>query len=207
MSRLKSRCVVLVNEHRKRPESLLDGLVRRGATPLVVEHPVQVMVQLAFDLRSVVVIDHPETVDKVPELLVAVRRYYPRVACWGYQAPRGGKRASLIRIDQSRTESQELNAAGDATARRRPTTTRQEGLRERLRGEPIPPEADANRPQPIAAIPSPTRQEEALDPIAKLPEPLLTSEELAMLIGTDFGQDIGPDQDQATENGTELELP
>lgn len=175
----KSRCVVLVQRENAPPTSLLNGLVNRGADPLVVKHPVEVMVALASNRRAVVVVDQPEAVNKLPFLLDAIRRYYPQIACWGYRASNHGRPAKLARIDRVHpSPAKQTIVAPPIELGKRST-------------RPMTPLAKAATDEKVSTSMSPqlAHESEPLDQEKRLCEPLLTSEELSMLIGPEFGDD------------------
>lgn len=76
-----TRCVVLVGRLNRPPDALLDGLEKRGASVRVVNDPPSAMVEMARGAR-VIVVNEPHTVRRLPELMAAIKRYYPRAKCW-----------------------------------------------------------------------------------------------------------------------------
>ncbi len=91
-------CVVLVGRGLPLPERLLKGLETRGAQVMIVTDPASVMAELAAGAKAVVV-NEPKRVRRLPELLAAMRQYYPRAVCWQFTAtgPRG--EPTLERMD------------------------------------------------------------------------------------------------------------
>ncbi|MBB6428405.1 hypothetical protein [Algisphaera agarilytica] len=95
------RCVLLVGESSAVPSSLVGALDRRGLDIVIVRQPPRVMLELAVkpepqdaprdqptpptpDLSVVVV--EPQQQPRVDELRAAIAAYYPAVRCWRYQA-------------------------------------------------------------------------------------------------------------------------
>ena len=180
--------VVLVGPGRGRPEPLLMGLAKRGSKPHVVDEPARVMVELASKPQAVVVIDDPQTIPKLPQLLAAVRRYYPQVACWGYGSQRSGDVATLTRFEPNVRRSVS------------PTCSPIPSARSSADGTAVPSgkEADPSQVKPGLGHDQQTNGWGHND----LPSPLLTPEELAMLLGSpDNGSD---DVDDGC--GRELEI-
>ena len=92
------RCVVLVSPGWHAPTVLLQRLDQRGVRALVVEVPAQVMVELSQGQVHAVVINEPQGVPHLNELLGAVRTYYPQVACWRYEACGPNGRPQLSKV-------------------------------------------------------------------------------------------------------------
>jgi hypothetical protein len=186
-------CVVLVADG-QRPEALLRRLADRGAKPRVVDHPAWVMVELASVRSGVLIVNRPGSLPRLPELLAAVRRYYPRVRCWRYDSREGNGSATgrLTRLD----------TWPQAKSAKSPTLS--EGAS--LDGHVVPGPTNGNdsgRQPSNGAIDgssgSPGLSDEASE--SPLEDPVLTREELAMLIGPAFG---GEEGDGFTDDGMEL---
>ncbi len=186
------RCIVLVHDDADRPRALLEGLEDRGAVPLIIKESVQVMAELAFNRHAVVIVNRPETVRRLSQLLAAVRRYYPHVACWGYGARHPGGLPKLLRLDPHTSATPDRpSSPGNGTPRHRSEST-SSGRCDLS--------ADLGDLGSAAATMSRSDHEDQQEsPHAEpMPEPLLTKQELSMLIGP------GQDQDDQA-NGCDME--
>jgi hypothetical protein len=105
----RARCVVLVGKGIPRPERLLEGLQKRGAAVEVVHDAPSVMVGLA-EGAQVVVVNEPRTVRRLPELLAAMRKYYPRAGCWRFEAIGPSGQSQLTAIDAAHALEQVATA-------------------------------------------------------------------------------------------------
>lgn len=85
------RCVVLVGRGRPFPEALLAALARRDTEYHVVSNPAGVMVNLAVGPVGAVIINEPEQIAGVEEMLAAIARYFPRTGCWRFERVGEGK--------------------------------------------------------------------------------------------------------------------
>ena len=183
-------CVVLVADG-QRPEALLRRLADRGAKPRVVDHPAWVMVELASARSGVLIVDRPGALPRLSELLAAVRRYYPRVRCWRYDSGEGNGSVAgrLTRLyTWSQDTSAELPEGGSTSGHVVPGTANGNGSSRQPSNGAI---AGGNE--------SPGLSDEASE--SPLEDPVLTPEELAMLIGPAFG---GEEGDGFTDDGGEL---
>lgn len=179
--RLGMRCVVLVQQAGEGPQALLDGLARRGVELRVVTSPAQVMVELAGTKRAVVIVDRVDSVKRFPQLLAAVKRYYPRVRCWRHTAQGPDGRPQLVRCDRLTTGPAHAGAVGedDGADRRAPSSQ--------------PDHASVGRQMLTAMVDGSwsggLRPERPEPENGRIPQPLLTEAELAMLMGRPFGDE------------------
>lgn len=79
-----ARCLLLVPRGYDAPLALLEGLRRRGVSVREVSDGIGVMMELGLDGRGMLVIVEPGAVRDVNRIVGAVRRYYSRVVCWQY---------------------------------------------------------------------------------------------------------------------------
>jgi hypothetical protein len=160
-SPLGARCVVLVGKNVPRPDRLLEGLRKRGAQVELVHDAPAVMVGLA-EGAQVVVVNEPRTVRRLPELLAAVRKYYPGAGCWRFEAVGPSGQSQLAAID---------------TAAASP-----------IPEEPPHPAPRSNGKPPAPAPPAPPaktngrRARAKAPPVEEAPPSLISDEELAMLL-------------------------
>lgn len=81
-----TRCVVLVGACGSAPTDLLAGLSRRGVSTAVVSEPAAAMVELARQATGALVVVEPEDHAWLDELIQALKTYHPRTVRWGYQS-------------------------------------------------------------------------------------------------------------------------
>lgn len=94
------RCLVLVGKEQPAPARLLDGLARRGAGAVVVASAPSAMVHLARERAAAVIVSEPESQPNLAELAAAVRRYYPRTQLWVYREEgRAGAERGLSKMN------------------------------------------------------------------------------------------------------------
>lgn len=178
---LSARCVVLVGKGVPRPDRLLEGLRKRGAQVELVHDAPAVMVELA-EGAQVVVVNEPRTVRRLPELLAAVRKYYPRAGCWRFEAVGPSGQSQLSAID---------------TLAASPISEEPPHAAPRSNGKPSLPAAPARTNGRRARAKAPLAEE--------APPSLISDEELAMLLAplptseADEGQPGEPDQGEESE--------
>lgn len=160
----QTRCVVLVGRLNRTPDVLLDGLEKRGASVRVVNDPPSAMVEMARGAR-VIVVSEPHTVRRLPELMAAIRRYYPRAKCWCFD-PNAVGAPALRPIDRAAVKTKSAVESILPPTAPAPTAT-------------MPPAAP-RRTTPTAT----TRGNGSGLLLIKPPEeePLITPDELAMLL-------------------------
>ena len=182
---MESYCVLLLSPGRARPESLLNDLAERGAQTRVVDNPAHVMVELVQQQgRAVVVVAQPQQMRRLPNLLAAVRRYYPQVTCWRYETINGDGHAEL-KLFPSEMSSEEpavdqaLLASLEQSNRvsHRPENGHRSNKASGSEKEPGPGPSGRGLGEHDHTAPS------------ALPDALLTPEELSMLMGPDFDDD------------------
>jgi len=94
----KDRCIVLIGEGKGGPKELLSGLAKRGVFVRLVADAVGVMAELGSGGGGAVIVAQPGGQKRLSELLGAVRQYYPKVGCWGYESGEGGGKAKLSKL-------------------------------------------------------------------------------------------------------------
>ncbi len=167
-----TRCVVLICPGGMAPVDLLGGLSKRGVSSQVVADPADVMLELARQQTGALVVVDPTRQPGLVDLIEAVKAYHPRTVRWGYQSAHPTGKAQL----------QPLNGrpAGDTTlANPQPIS---------LRSEPSP-EISVTSPSPLGRVQDPMPPDRIRSLIVKVQgpaevgEPLISEEELAMLLG------------------------
>lgn len=192
------RCIVLRSGGRVE-QSLLDAMAQRSMRATVVRHEPEVMLELMHitaDASVGLVIVDPSTRPSLPELLQAIDLYHPATPIWSYEAPTPGTRRLLAIL---RTPSTPLHHDADA-----PVSALQTPCQPSLPAPEHSPNAPlrigSRRPRlPVDALVAarvkadPRRATPA--PLASSPRlqahsrdhddgPLITPEELAMLLNT-----------------------
>ena len=81
-----TRCVVVVGACGSAPTDLLGGLSRRGVSTAVVSDPAAAMVTLARQATGALVVVEPDQHVWLGELIQALKSYYPRTVRWGYRS-------------------------------------------------------------------------------------------------------------------------
>jgi hypothetical protein len=81
-----TRCLVLLDAQPQTADPLIRALSNRGVQVHLVATPPAVMASLAHQPADVLIVCSPDRVAWLPQLLSAVRRYYPTVRCWQYAA-------------------------------------------------------------------------------------------------------------------------
>ena len=162
------RCIVAVRPKSDPPAWLVRGLQLRGARAVLVDSPAAVMVELATEEARAVVLDDPDAMPQADELVSAIGRYYPQVACWGYQATAGNGPPRLARI--GKPQAIVPNAAAPPA------------------GDPDRADADGRPPQF-----RPASLDVAVQGLGFVPPSVLTSQELAMLLDQAIDPDPEPD--------------
>ena len=135
------------------PAGLRAALEKKGLTVVRVDTPATVMLELARSAATAVLLIEPEQCAQRDELLGAIRKHHPKVACWWYR--RGDSESSWL---------------GWFTG---------DGQEAGLGAEPG--QADADAPDQVRS-PS-QRGRSMLDGSHEQPAPLISEEELAMLLG------------------------
>lgn len=159
----KARCLLLVPRGHDAPPDLIDGLNRRKVALREVRDAPAVMVALAEQRKrrpKVVVIVHPQAQSSAEPLVSAIRKYHHEVAIWRY------------------------DLEGDPSLRAWPDEPQpQPSVKtEELRSTSAEPSQPG--PEPSEFEPGIEQPAEA-EPIDDIEPPLLSDEELAMLLGDD----------------------
>lgn len=186
-----SRCVILTGPGGATPADLLSGLSRRAVSSRVVAEPADVMVALGQQRTGILIIVDPVDQPGLADLIEAVTKYHPRTVRWVYEARHASGSPQLISFQD----------------RSRPTVT----------GSPPPlpevePEHEAllDAPSPLGRVQSQVPPERVRSLIVKVQgpaevgEPLISEEELAMLLGPvpeDSGTSSGGLGDSPGEHG------
>lgn len=155
------RCVVFANAADSVPVELLEGLSRRKMTVSVVSDPPAVMVELARGDTAALVLVERRRLPRVESLLAAVQRYHPRTTVWAFEREDHGPR--LIKLS-SHDHAASIPAADENGHNGNGRTQLDRRPAERSRDE---------RLRKLAVQVPPGREQ----------EPLITQEELEMLLG------------------------
>ena len=159
------QCVVMTNGASWPAKDLLEGLAQRGVHCRVVSNAPAVMVEMARRAVQALIVQEPRRVPRLANLLAAVRRYYPNVICQRYERHEAGGRSSLKPFPADCRDAEPAHHADDAPI-----------------ADPAKDERDPAR--------HPFRQNTA-DNLMDWPPPtgpLVTEQELEMLIGDSFDQ-------------------
>ena len=180
----EARCVIFVPPGIPDPKSLFDTLNHRKIRFIVVNELAQVMVKLAITDASVLVISQPDRIPRTRELLAAIQRYYPHVVCWKYavMGHDGRVRLNRFRIKPARSLKKNIELATN----RQCAKTHEVTVAEVDSGQALDRTRTVNDPSPVVSDMKDeySQQAEASD------EPLLTQEELSMLIGTPVDRSV-----------------
>ncbi len=184
------RCVVLVQPQQSLPNALLAGLWKRSVPFEVVTDPVALMLAMARGGVGTVVVERPGETRRLRELVEAVRRFYPKAACWRYDpGDSNGKKPTLSHLDlgESRID--------------RPNTDQREPLTHNTTCR------DASQAKPKASRAGRTGGDLLDDdstqpdsPLLERNQPLLTGEELDMLLDMSDEPDADTDHDEPLED-------
>jgi hypothetical protein len=175
-----TRCVVLTCPGGLTPVDLLGGLSKRGVSSRVVAQPAEVIVELASQSTGILVVVDPTQQPALVDLIEAVTSYFPRTVRWAYLSTHRSGKPQLQPLDGS--------AIGELHGPQNPPPT--------SHPKPSPPRpSDLPKPTPLDS-PSPLGRVQSLVPPervrslivkvhgpAEVGEPLISEEELAMLLG------------------------
>ncbi|MEE9211711.1 MAG: hypothetical protein V3U29_03560 [Phycisphaeraceae bacterium] len=154
------RCVVLTGTDRPRPTLLLSGLRPRVSAVHVVADAPMALLQLARG-ATVLIVSEPVAHPRLAALLAAVRQYYPQVVCWQYEPLGADGRPRLSPLHEPAAESQD-SSNSTPSADELPVVV----------GDPPP-----------KAAPRPDRSPGQVNSPDLPSAPLITAEELQMLLG------------------------
>lgn len=179
-------CVVLLSRGQARPESFIKDLTQRGAQARVVDDPAYVMVELArLQGQASVVVTEPKQTRRLPQLLTAVRRYYPQVSCWSYETVNGHGQTKLELLQkQIPSHDSGLDPHFVEAAQQNDRDSSQPGNGHQSEGPTLTKEKHTDRGLHDKNL---SRADDANSDA--LPEPVVTPEELAMLMGPAFDEE------------------
>ena len=164
--------MVLTGASGAAPADLLSGLSTRGVSTVVVNHPASVMVELAKQTTGAMVVVEPDRHPYLSSLIQAVGTYHPMAVRWGYTA-----------ADPSGTP--QLRPLEDRESNHTPTETDETDDRPTGQGKYLVP--DPKSPLGRAQAQVPRERVRSLvvkvQQITDADEPLISEEELAMLLG------------------------
>ncbi len=167
-----TRCVVLVCPDGATPVDLLGGLSRRGVSSHVVTDSAAVMVELARHHTGALVVVDPTRQPGLVDLIEAVITYHPRTVRWAYYAAHAANKAQLQPLNvRSGGEDANHHSANPP--------------------HPIEPAQvpDASSSSPLGRVQDQVPPDRVRSLIVKVQgpaevgEPLISEEELAMLLG------------------------
>ncbi len=106
-----TRCVVLAPQGGLAPADLLSGLSRRGVSTAVVADPAAVMVELARFATGALIVVQPDLQPDLPELIQAVKAYYPRTVRWCYRVDQASGKPQLGKLNGHVSDAGQGNLA------------------------------------------------------------------------------------------------
>lgn len=166
------RCVVWVPCGHVAPADLLGGLSRRDVSLTIVTEPARVMVELARQTTGVLIVVEPGGQPSLHELIRAVKTYYPRTVRWCYQARPAPGEGQLCKLNG------QADAGTDRAQRQNSPPTQAK-----------PQDEGASQDSPLGRVHRTETHERIRSLVVKveapdgLGEPLISEEELAMLLG------------------------
>jgi hypothetical protein len=166
------RCVVLINPGGAAPVDLLGGLSKRGVSTQVVADAAHAMVELARQHTGALVVVNPVQQPGLVDLIEAVKTYHPRTVRWSYRSAHPKGQAQL----------QPLNgqSVGDAESADHKAMSQPE------KSDQV---SEVASPSPLGRVQAQVPSDRVRSLIVKVQgpaevgEPLITEEELAMLLG------------------------
>lgn len=200
---VRFNCVVLT--HADGPEcsdELLQGLTKRGGRVQIVADPAAVLVQLARGEVGAVIVEQPKQIRRLSELLTAIHQYYPKTVCWHFDSVGTDGRGRLARFDAATLAAEQPDQGRDVDHHQDPIPLdqpqdllqlhqdQQQEQRHHRRGE------DEATPDDDPAQNS--NPDEGPFQIA-LSSPLITEDEMAMLLGSDGDETQVDADDEALE--------
>lgn len=169
-----TRCVVLVGPGGSAPADLLSGLSRRGVSTAVVAEPAGAMVELTRQANSILVVVDPDDQPWLDDLVQAVRQYHPRTVRWCYRTKHPSGQAQLQPLTDLRPPKNKQNNHTPAPVEEPDVSTH----------FTLP-----NPRSPLGRVQSQVPRERMRSLVVKVQgpaevgEPLISEEELAMLLG------------------------
>lgn len=171
-----TRCVVLVGSRGAAPADLLSGLSRRGVSTTVVVEPAGAMVELAKQANSILVVVDPDSQPWLEDLIQAVRQYHPRTVRWCYRSQHPSGQPQLQPLtDRPHTGNGKRNPVQAPVPTQGPDVSTHFTL--------------PNPRSPLGRVQSQVPRERMRSLVVKVQgpaevgEPLISEEELAMLLG------------------------
>lgn len=175
-----TRCVVLIEAGRQTPVDLIGGLSMRGVSTTVVTDPAEAMVELARHRTGALVVVDPDRCRWLDDLTEAVRTYHARTVRWGYFSRDASGVPQLRSLESDH---------GQPTLPMKPVVTEQHDPQPRyIVPDPKSPLGRAQSQIPrerVRSLVVKVRSESDVD------EPLISEEELAMLLGPTPEQEGG----------------
>lgn len=165
-----SRCVILTGPGGSTPVDLLSGLSRRGVSSRVVAESAEVMVALAQQGTGMLIVVDPAGQPGLADLIEAVTKYHPRTIRWVYESSHASGKPQLVPF-RDRTKP-------DVARAQTPSSQVESAPAKRLES-----------PSPLGRVQSQVPPERVRSLIVKVQgpaevgEPLISEEELAMLLG------------------------
>lgn len=182
-----TRCVVLVGLGGSAPADLLSGLSHRGVGTVVVAEPAGAMVELARETTGALVVVEPDGRPWLDDLVQAVRLYHPLTVRWCYRSQHPSGQAQLQPLtDRPPTGNGQNNPTHASAPADEPDVSAHFTL--------------PNPRSPLGRAQSQVPRERMRSLVVKVQgptevgEPLISEEELAMLLGPvpeDFGGGAG----------------
>lgn len=151
------RCVVLTSPDDRGTSDLVRLLRARGVEVVFAGDPPSVMVELASSPRGALIVDKPADRPRLAQLFAAVRKYYPAVVCRQYDPPGPDGQRRLA-----------PPGGADRSGRQPEAGTKPKS------DEPWSPQAPINHDEACSGQQSGG---------GKTPSPLVSREELAILLG------------------------
>ncbi len=201
---LGHRCLVLVKDPTSASDDLLCGLAKRGSRLQVVHEPTTLLVEMAKEAARVVILNEPEKIQGLRDLLAVLKQYYPNTACWRCEMVNGQTR--LLRVHQAAA----VRSIGAEPPNGVSELNAIEGTADSELGVPDGRDDDHDDPrqdQDGAGLGSGVRGNgfhSRPDTQTRLTNPLITQEEMSMLIGPGFGRGGAGKLDHSGVLGSDL---
>lgn len=174
-----TRCLVWSSPDRALPPSVRQSLLRQQVRLTEVDSAVTLMLQLALEPTHLLLIVSPASIDDLPTVITAIDRYYPKLVCWQCSTLANGQ------LHLGRLESN-----GSCPALSLPTSPSSPAdshfSRSSAQHDPIKPSRRIPYPG-IKARPPARKSPAPLDA-----GPLLTRQELDMLLNSDSAMRVSP---------------
>jgi hypothetical protein len=183
---------VVVPRGQTRPSDLLEGLVQRDVEIHIVADLADVMVDLAYHGSQAVIIKDPSSVPRISELLAAIRCYYPRTAVWRYDSPQGqlkGRLSSFYPVAEAQKSiGTQAVVNHQAAAESEPPGSYNSALD--YPSQASSPIKNQSVKEEVIETESVVKAKNAgLPPLHETLNPVITTEELEMLLGRETGSE------------------